>query len=59
MSSSREATGSSCTTSAWAEIVLTNRRAPEGTGVALRRALADVVHDLPVASRLLDPDQPV
>ena len=44
---------------AWAEIVLTNRRAPEGTGVALRRALADVVHELPVASRLLDPDQPV
>ena len=43
----------------WAEIVLTNRRAPEGTGVALRRALADAVHELPVASRLLDPDRPV
>ena len=43
----------------WAEIVLTNRRAPEGTGVALRRALADTVHELPVASRLLDTDQPV
>jgi methanogenic corrinoid protein MtbC1 len=38
---------------AWAEIVLVNRRAPAGTGVALRRALADVVRDLPVASRLV------
>jgi hypothetical protein len=44
---------------AWAEVVLANRQAPAGTGVALRRALADALRELPVASRLLAPDPAV
>jgi methanogenic corrinoid protein MtbC1 len=43
----------------WAEVVLANRQAPAGTGVALRRALADALRELPVASRLLAPDPAV
>jgi hypothetical protein len=43
----------------WADIVLAHRGAPEGTGAAIRQALADVVHELPVASRLLDAGEPV
>ena len=37
----------------WADVVLGNRAAPAGTGRALRRALAEALHELPVASRLL------
>jgi hypothetical protein len=37
----------------WAGVVLANRQAPAGTGVALRRGLVDALHELPVASRLL------
>ena len=44
---------------AWTEVVLANRQAPAGTGVALRRALADALRELPVASRLLAPDPAV
>jgi hypothetical protein len=43
----------------WAEVVLANRQAPAGTGAALRRALADALRELPVASRLLAPDAAV
>jgi methanogenic corrinoid protein MtbC1 len=43
----------------WADVVLANRQAPAGTGVALRRGLAEALHELPVASRLLATDQAV
>jgi methanogenic corrinoid protein MtbC1 len=39
---------------AWGELVLGNRNAPAGTGTALRDALRESMHDLPVATRLLD-----
>jgi methanogenic corrinoid protein MtbC1 len=39
---------------AWADLVLGHRNAPAGTGTALRDALADALHDLPAATRLLD-----
>ena len=39
----------------WAEVVLRHRNAPSATGQALRRALRDALHDLPVATRLVTP----
>jgi methanogenic corrinoid protein MtbC1 len=41
----------------WVDTVLTNREAPPGTGTALRTALGEAVHDLPVASRMLAADR--
>ncbi|MEO5708673.1 MAG: cobalamin-dependent protein [Nocardioidaceae bacterium] len=37
----------------WAEIVLRHRNAPAATGRALRQALLEALHDLPVATRLM------
>ncbi len=38
----------------WVDHVLLPRNAPSGTGAALRRALAEVLRDLPAATRLLE-----
>lgn len=38
----------------WAEVVLRHRDAPAGTGSALRTSLREALHDLPVATRLLN-----
>lgn len=37
----------------WAEVVLGNRSAPAGTGRALRHALRESMHGMPVATRLV------